>query len=92
VYSSVVSLQGFLLVLCLAELNELQLRATDIVNANLEAYTSEKVAGPKCGDREGHIQVISTSLYGLQSSGTIDLLTASENLVSFPVMRNLTSG
>jgi Reverse transcriptase (RNA-dependent DNA polymerase) len=67
VYSGVVSLQGFRLVLFLAELNELQLWrwATDIGNAYLEAYTSKKVyiiAGPKFGDREGHILVISKAL------------------------------
>ena len=41
-----------------AELNGLQLWATDIGNAYLEAYTSEKVffiAGPAFGDREGHL-------------------------------------
>jgi Reverse transcriptase (RNA-dependent DNA polymerase) len=72
VYSGVVSLRGFRLVLFLAELNELQLWATDIGNAYLEAYTSEKVyiiAGPEFGDREGHILVISKALYRLRSSG-----------------------
>jgi Reverse transcriptase (RNA-dependent DNA polymerase) len=72
VYSGVVSLRGFRLVLFLAELNELQLWATDIGNAYLEVYTSKKVyiiAGPKFGDREGHILVISMALYGIGSSG-----------------------
>jgi Reverse transcriptase (RNA-dependent DNA polymerase) len=58
--------------LFLDELNKLQLWATDIGNAYLEAYTSKKVyvvAGPEFGDREGHILVISKALYGLQSSG-----------------------
>jgi Reverse transcriptase (RNA-dependent DNA polymerase) len=58
--------------LFLAELNKLQLWATDIGNAYLEAYTSKKVyitAGPEFGDREGHILVISKALYGLRSSG-----------------------
>jgi Reverse transcriptase (RNA-dependent DNA polymerase) len=73
-YSGIVSLQGFWLVSFLAKLKELQLWATDIGNAYLEAYTSEKVyiiAGPKFGDREGHILVISKALYGLRSSGAI---------------------
>jgi Reverse transcriptase (RNA-dependent DNA polymerase) len=61
VYSSVVSLQGFRLVLFLAELNGFQLWATDIGNAYL--------AGPEFGDREGHILVIGKALYGLRSSG-----------------------
>jgi Reverse transcriptase (RNA-dependent DNA polymerase) len=71
IYSGVVSLQGFRLVLFLAKLNELQLWATDIGNAYLEAYTSKKVyiiAGPEFGDREGHILVISKALRGLLSS------------------------
>jgi hypothetical protein len=62
VYSGVVSLRGFRLVLFLVELNKLQLWATDIGNAYLEAYTSEKVyivAGPEFGARNEHILVIS---------------------------------
>jgi hypothetical protein len=41
----------------LAELNGLELWATDVGNAFLESYTSERVlfkAGPEFGDREGH--------------------------------------
>jgi Reverse transcriptase (RNA-dependent DNA polymerase) len=58
--------------LFLAELNHLQIWATDIGNAYLEAYTSEKVyviAGPEFKDSEGHILIISKALYGLRSSG-----------------------
>ena len=72
VYSGVVSLRGFRLVLFLAELNHLKIWATDIGNAYLEAYTSEKVyiiGGPEFRDREGHILIISKALYGLRSSG-----------------------
>jgi Reverse transcriptase (RNA-dependent DNA polymerase) len=72
VYSGVVRLRSFRLVLFLAELNHLQIWATDIGNAYLEAYTSEKVyviAGPKLKDREGHILIISKALYGLRSKG-----------------------
>jgi hypothetical protein len=71
-YSGVVSLRGFRIVLFLAKLNHLKLWSTDIGNAYLEAYTSEKVyiiAGPEFGEREGHILIISKALYGLQSSG-----------------------
>ena len=56
----------------LAELNNLELWATDIGNAYLEAYTLEKVhiiAGPEFGEREGHTMVISKALYGLRSIG-----------------------
>jgi Reverse transcriptase (RNA-dependent DNA polymerase) len=72
VYSGVVSLRGFRLVVFLAELNKLELWSTDIGNAYLEAYTSEKVyiiAGPEFKDREGHILTINKALYGLRSSG-----------------------
>jgi Reverse transcriptase (RNA-dependent DNA polymerase) len=72
VYSGVVSLRGFRIVLFLAELNHLEIWATGIGNAYLEAFTSEKVfiiAGPEFGEREGHILIISRALYGLQSIG-----------------------
>ena len=72
VYSGVVSLRGLRIVLFLAELNHLSIWTTDIGNAYLEAYTSEKVyiiAGPEFKDREGHILIISRALYGLRSSG-----------------------
>ena len=72
VYSRVVSIRGFRLVFFLAELNKLELWATDIGNAYLEAYTSEKVyiiGGPEFGELEGHLLLISKALYGLRSSG-----------------------
>ena len=72
VYSGVVSLRGFRLVLFLAELNDLELWATDIGNAYLKAYTSEKLyieAGPEFRERQGHILIIRKALYGLRSSG-----------------------
>jgi Reverse transcriptase (RNA-dependent DNA polymerase) len=72
VYSGVVSLRGFRIVLFLAEINQLELLATDIGNACLEAFTSEKlyiIDGPEFGKREGHIHIISRALYGLRSSG-----------------------
>lgn len=72
VYSGVVSLKGLRLVVFLAELNNLELWATDVGNAYLEAVTSEKVyiiAGAEFGDREDHILVIHKALYGLRSSG-----------------------
>ena len=72
VYSGVVSLRGFRLVLFLGELNNLEVWSTDIGNAYLEAMTSEKVyiiAGPEFGELEGHILIIHKALYGLRSSG-----------------------
>ena len=71
-YSGVVSLRGLRIVTFLAELNGLQLWATDVGNAYLEAETKEKVyiiAGPEFGELEGHILLIFKALYGLRSSG-----------------------
>jgi hypothetical protein len=56
----------------LDELNQLDLWATDIGNAYLEAYMLEKVcikAGKEFGELEGHTLLISKALYGLGSSG-----------------------
>ena len=52
VYSGVVSLRGFRLLVFLGELNNLEIWGTDISSAYLEAYTKEKVcikAGPEFG-------------------------------------------
>jgi hypothetical protein len=71
-YSGVVSLQGLQMVAFLSELNGLNLWATDIGNAYLEAKTSELlfiIAGPEFGDLEGHMLVIYKALYRLHSSG-----------------------
>lgn len=72
VYSGVVTLRSVRLVAFLAELNGLDLWATDVGNAYLEAYTSEKVciiAGPEFGELAGHLLIIVKALYGLKSSG-----------------------
>jgi hypothetical protein len=72
VYAGVVSLRGIHILVFLAELNQLELWATDIGNAYLEATTSEKlyiIAGGEFGDLKGHILVIHKALYGLRTSG-----------------------
>ena len=72
VYSGVVSIRGFRLVLFLAELNKLEVWCTDIGNAYLEAFTAEKayiIAGPEFAELEGHILIVNKALYGLRSSG-----------------------
>ncbi|KAG7338517.1 reverse transcriptase RNA-dependent DNA polymerase [Nitzschia inconspicua] len=72
VYSGVVSMRGFRMVMFLAELNDLAFWSTDVGNTYLESYTTEKVyiiAGPEFKDLEGHILIISKALYGLKSSG-----------------------
>jgi hypothetical protein len=58
--------------LFLAELNQLDVWATDIGNAYLEAETKEMlyiIAGPEFGNRQAHILIIKKALYGLRSSG-----------------------
>ena len=53
VYSSIISLRSVRMLAFIAELNDLELWATDIGNAYLESYTKEKVyikAGPEFGD------------------------------------------
>ena len=71
-YSAVVSLLGIRMITFLSELNDLSLWNTDIGNAYLESYTSEKVvfiAGPEFGERAGHTMIIRKAQYGLKSSG-----------------------
>ena len=72
VHSGVVSLRGLRMMLFLAELNELDIWATYIGNAYLEATTCEKVyivAGPEFEEKTGSIIIIHKDLYGLRSSG-----------------------
>jgi len=72
IYSGVVLLWGLHLLVFLAELNDLNVWATDIGNAYLEAETQEKVyiiAGPEFGELEGHTLIIFKALYGLKTSG-----------------------
>ena len=72
VYSGVVSIRSLRMMAFLAELNKLELYATDIGNAYLEARTKEKLfikAGPEFGPLKGHILIIERALYGLRTSG-----------------------
>ena len=73
VYSGVVSLKSIRLAfLAAAELNGLEVQATNVGNAYLEAETREKiyiVAGKEFGELEGHLIVVFKALYGLRTSG-----------------------
>ena len=72
IYSGVVSLPGIRIVTAIAEMNDLQVWGTDIGNAYLESYTTEKIvfiAGPEFGDRAGHLFRVVKALYGLKASG-----------------------
>ena len=71
-YSAVVSLLGVRMITFLAELNNMKLWNTDIGNAYLESFTSEKVcfiAGAEFGALAGHTLIIRKAQYGLKSSG-----------------------
>jgi hypothetical protein len=71
-FGVVVSLHGLQLVTFLSKLNGLDLWATDIGNAYLEAFTMEWnyiIAGPEFGQLEGHYLIIVKALYGLCMSG-----------------------
>ena len=72
VYSGVVSLPGIRIVTAIAEMNDLEIWGTDIGNAYLESYTTEKIvftAGPEFGEKAGHLFRVVKALYGLKASG-----------------------
>lgn len=71
VYAGVVSLRGFCICLFLAELYRMTAYTTDIGNAYLEVYTSEKVciiASKIFREQKDNLLIISKALYGLKSS------------------------
>jgi hypothetical protein len=72
-YSSVVSRDSVRIAFVLAALNDINLLATDIGNAYLNAPAREKVyttAGPEFGlELDGKSVLIVRALYGLKSSG-----------------------
>ena len=60
------------MVILLSELNQLELKGTEIGNAYLEAHTKEKmfiIAGPEFDDLKGHILVMDKALYGTRTAG-----------------------
>ena len=69
VYSSVILLCGLRTVVFLAELNDLEMWATDIGNTYLEAEMAEPIYIIASPEFEDHIFVIHKALYGLQTSG-----------------------
>ena len=72
IYSGVVYLRNLRLVIFLGKLNNPDIWGADIGNANLEAFTDEKlyiVAGPEFQELEGYILLFLKQLYGLKSSG-----------------------
>ena len=73
-FAGVVSRESIRILLTSAALNDLDVWATDIKSAYLQAPTSEKhfiICGPEFGpDREGCIAIITRALYGGKSAGS----------------------
>lgn len=70
-YSSVVSRDSVRILLMIAALNNLELRAADIQNAFLTAPNREKcyiIAGDEFGDDKGKCFIVRRALYGLKSA------------------------
>ena len=71
--SGIVSSRSTRIVASLVELSGIEMQAADVVNAHLEAVTSEKevcfIAGPEFGEQAGHTLIICKALQGLRTSG-----------------------
>ena len=73
-YSSVVSRDSVRIMLTIAALNDLSLKAADIQNAFLTAPNLEKnwiCVGPEFGDKEGNLFIVRCVLYGLKSASAL---------------------
>ena len=71
VYASVVPRESVRILLAIASLNNMKVRAADITNAFLNAPCLENIcfkAGPEFGDKEGQWVIVRRALYGLVSS------------------------
>jgi hypothetical protein len=71
-YASVVSRETVRIALTLAALNDLEVKAGDVLNAYITAPITEKVwtiLGPEFGQDTGKMAVIVRALYGLKSAG-----------------------
>jgi hypothetical protein len=72
-YASVVSCETVCIALTLATLNDLEMKAADILNAYISAPIKEKVwcaLGPEFGSNAGKSAIIVHVLYGLKNAGT----------------------
>ena len=72
--SGVISLSSMRTIIFLVELNNIETRTGEIINAYLTARTTENIffdTGPECATfvHAGHLLLIETDLYGLNSSG-----------------------
>jgi hypothetical protein len=71
-YASVVSGETVRIALMLAALNDLQVKASDVLNVYITAPVKEKVwtiLGPEFGNDSGKSAIIVRALYGLKSTG-----------------------
>ena len=71
IYASVVTRESVRILLTVASLNNLALKAADISNAFLTAKCDERIcfrAGPEFGDKQGQWVVVVRALYGLVSA------------------------
>jgi hypothetical protein len=70
-YTSVVSRETVHIPLTLAKLNDLEVKAADILNAYISALIKEKVwcaLGPEFGPDAGKSTIIYRALYGMKST------------------------
>ena len=89
-YASVVSRETVRIALMLAALNDLQVKAGDVLNAYITAPCKEKVwtvLGPEFGSEAGKGAIIVRALYGLKSAGA----AFRAHLASFMRQMNYTS-
>jgi hypothetical protein len=71
-YASAVSRESVRIVLTMAALNDLEVKAADIQNAYLTAPVSERTwtrLGPEFGSDRGKVAIIVRAFYGLKSAG-----------------------
>ena len=71
-YASFVSRKTVCIALTLANLNDMEVKCGDVLNAYITTPVKEKICtylGPEHGDNEGKKTIIVRALYGLKSSG-----------------------
>ena len=71
-YASVVSCDTVIIALTIADLNDLEVKASNVMNTFLTAPCAEKIwntLGPDFGDDVGKKAIIVRAMYGLKSSG-----------------------
>lgn len=82
-YSTVVARDSVRIILLIAALNDLQLKAANIQNAFLTAPNKEKhyiIAGPEFGVHQGKCYIVTKALYGLKSTGASFCLYLAQRL------------